>query len=164
MHAILFGENYFVKVSGCVLRSGEAKVDAMLWCCEDYKLRRAKPCVGSEILSTVTSRKGRQQPELLTSGHLGSNMGNKESVSGFSSKVCSGQPNSHLPALPSKVYSTTHGLISWKHKLAHKIRGTFYIQAVIFCLRDPFASRMRCLWFIPLSCVALRGCHSLQDH
>lgn len=86
------------------------------WCSEDDILRRAKACVGSEIqgiLSTVTSHKGRQQPELLTPGHLGSNTGSEESVSGFSSKVCSGQPNSRLPALPSKVYSIT----PWPHQL-----------------------------------------------
>lgn len=83
MHAILFRENYIVKVSGCVLSSGGTRVDAVLRCCEDYKLMRAKACVGSEvqgILSVVTSHKGRQQPEVLTSELLGSNRGSKESV------------------------------------------------------------------------------------
>lgn len=91
-------------------------MDAVLGCCEDYKLRRAKACVGSEIqgiLSIVTSHKSRQQPELLTSELLGSNRGSKESVSGFSSEVCSGQPNFLLSVLPSKVYSTT----PWPHEL-----------------------------------------------
>lgn len=58
-------------------------MDAVLRCCEDYKLMRAKACVGSEvqgILSVVTSHKGGQQSEVLTSELLGSNRGSKESV------------------------------------------------------------------------------------